>query len=154
MNCPYCGSSDLRVIDSRHVEEDNTIKRRRECESCKKRFSTFEMIQEASIIVVKKDGSREFFDKNKILRGIVRSCQKRPVTIKQMEEIVSDVEKHILNSSDKEVSSSQIGELVISRLKKLDVVSYVRFASVYREFKDVNSFFDELNSIVESEKEL
>ncbi|EHL16199.1 transcriptional regulator NrdR [Peptoanaerobacter stomatis] len=154
MNCPYCGSSDLRVIDSRHIEEDNTIKRRRECESCKKRFSTFEMIQEASIIVVKKDGSREFFDKNKILRGIVRSCQKRPVTIKQMEEIVSDVEKHILNSSDKEVSSSQIGELVISRLKKLDVVSYVRFASVYREFKDVNSFFDELNSIVESEKEL
>ncbi|MGP1410458.1 MAG: transcriptional regulator NrdR [Peptoanaerobacter stomatis] len=154
MNCPYCGSSDLRVIDSRHIEEDNTIKRRRECKSCKKRFSTFEMIQEASIIVVKKDGSREFFDKNKILRGIVRSCQKRPVTIKQMEEIVSDVEKHILNSSDKEVSSSQIGELVISRLKKLDVVSYVRFASVYREFKDVNSFFDELNSIVESEKEL
>ena len=154
MNCPYCGSSDLRVIDSRHIEEDNTIKRRRECESCKKRFSTFEMIQEASIIVVKKDGSREFFDKNKILRGIVRSCQKRPVSTKQMEEIVSDVEKHILNSPDKEVSSNQIGELVISRLKKLDVVSYVRFASVYREFKDVNSFFDELNSIVESEKEL
>ncbi|EHL14609.1 transcriptional regulator NrdR [Peptoanaerobacter stomatis] len=154
MNCPYCGSSDLRVIDSRHVEEDNTIKRRRECESCKKRFSTFEMIQEASIIVIKKDGSREFFDKNKILRGIVRSCQKRPVSTKQMEEIVSDVEKHILNSPDKEVSSNQIGELVISRLKKLDVVSYVRFASVYREFKDVNSFFDELNSIVESEKEL
>ena len=154
MNCPYCGSSDLRVIDSRHVEEDNTIKRRRECESCKKRFSTFEMIQEASIIVIKKEGSREFFDKNKILRGIVRSCQKRPVSTKQMEEIVSDVEKHILNSPDKEVSSNQIGELVISRLKKLDVVSYVRFASVYREFKDVNSFFDELNSIVESEKEL
>ena len=154
MNCPYCGSSDLRVIDSRHVEEDNTIKRRRECESCIKRFSTFEMIQEASIIVIKKDGSREFFDKNKILRGIVRSCQKRPVSTKQMEEIVSDVEKHILNSPDKEVSSNQIGELVISRLKKLDVVSYVRFASVYREFKDVNSFFDELNSIVESEKEL
>ncbi|MGP1488951.1 MAG: transcriptional regulator NrdR [Peptoanaerobacter stomatis] len=154
MNCPYCGSSDIRVIDSRHIEEDNTIKRRRECESCKKRFSTFEMIQEASIIVIKKDGSREFFDKNKILRGIVRSCQKRPVSTKQMEEIVSDVEKHILNSPDKEVSSNQIGELVISRLKKLDVVSYVRFASVYREFKDVNSFFDELNSIVESEKEL
>lgn len=153
MKCPFCGGEDIKVIDSRHVEEDNAIKRRRECEDCKKRFSTFEMIQEASIIVVKKDGSREFFDREKILRGLIRSCQKRPITRKQMEDIVSDVEKHILNSSDKEVSSSQIGEMVISKLKSLDVVSYVRFASVYREFKDLGSFFDELNLIV-SEKEV
>lgn len=153
MNCPFCSSSEIRVIDSRHVEEDNTIKRRRECNECKKRFSTFEMVQETSIIVIKKDNSREFFDKEKILRGIVRSCQKRPITIKQMEEIVSDVEKYILNLTEKEISSKEIGELVISRLRKLDIVSYVRFASVYREFKDLDSFFDELNLLVESEKE-
>lgn len=152
MVCPYCGNSEIKVIDSRHMEEDNTIKRRRECVECKKRFSTFEMIQEASIIVIKKDGTKEFFDKEKILRGIMRSCQKRPVNLKQMQEIVNDVEKYILNSMEKEISSKEIGELVISRLRKLDVVSYVRFASVYREFKDVNSFFDELNLIINSEK--
>ena len=153
MRCPFCGGEDIRVVDSRHIEDDNSIKRRRECENCKRRFSTFEMIQEASIIVIKKDSTREFFDKEKIIRGLIRSCQKRPISRKQMEDIVNDVEKHILNSGNKEISSSQIGEIVISKLRSLDVVSYVRFASVYRDFKDVGSFFDELNLIV-SETEI
>ena len=153
MHCPYCGSSQLKVIDSRHIYQDNSIKRRRECEKCGKRFSTFEVIQEASIIVIKKDNTREFFDKKKILQGIMRSCRKRPVTAKQREDIVNEIERELLTKYDKEVPSKEIGELVIQKLRDLDVVSYVRFASVYREFKDINSFFEELDNLKKEENE-
>ena len=152
MNCPYCKSTKIRVMDSRHIEEENAIKRRRECEDCKKRFSTLEMVQEASIMVVKKDGRHDLFDKEKILRGLVRSCQKRPVSNKQMQDIANDIEKQILNSMDRQVSSTQIGEMDMAKLRDLDEVSYIRFASVYREFKDVDSFFDELNLILQSKR--
>jgi transcriptional regulator nrdR len=139
-------------MDSRHIEEENAIKRRRECESCKKRFGTLEIVQDTSIIVIKKDGRKEFFDKEKILRGIIRSCQKRPVTLDKMQEIADDIEKQVMNSMDKEITSTHIGELVISRLRKLDDVSYIRFASVYRQFKDLNSFYEELNFLLDDEK--
>ena len=152
MKCPYCGSENIRVMDSRHIEEENAIKRRRECESCKKRFGTLEIVQDTSIIVIKKDGRKEFFDKEKILRGIIRSCQKRPVTLDKMQEIEDDIEKQVMNSMDKEITSTHIGELVISRLRKLDDVSYIRFASVYRQFKDLNSFYEELNFLLDDEK--
>ena len=152
MKCPYCGSENIRVMDSRHIEEENAIKRRRECESCKKRFGTREIVQDTSIIVIKKDGRKEFFDKEKILRGIIRSCQKRPVTLDKMQEIADDIEKQVMNSMDKEITSTHIGELVISRLRKLDDVSYIRFASVYRQFKDLNSFYEELNFLLDDEK--
>ncbi|MBF1051747.1 MAG: transcriptional repressor NrdR [Peptostreptococcaceae bacterium] len=152
MKCPYCGSENIRVMDSRHIEEENAIKRRRECESCKKRFGTLEIVQDTSIIVIKKDGRKEFFDKEKILRGIIRSCQKRPVTLDKMQEIADDIEKQVMNSMDKEITSTHIGELVISRLRKLDDVSYIRFASVYRQFKDLNSFYEELNFLLDDEK--
>ena len=149
MKCPYCGSENIRVMDSRHIEEENAIKRRRECESCKKRFGTLEIVQDTSIIVIKKDGRKEFFDKEKILRGIIRSCQKRPVTLDKMQEIADDIEKQVMNSMDKEITSTHIGELVISRLRKLDDVSYIRFASVYRH---LNSFYEELNFLLDDEK--
>ena len=152
MKCPYCGSENIRVMDSRHIEEENAIKRRRECESCKKRFGTLEIVQDTSIIVIKKDGRKEFFDKEKILRGIIRTCQKRPVTLDKMHEIADDIEKQVMNSMDKEITSTHIGELVISRLRKLDDVSYIRFASVYRQFKDLNSFYEELNFLLDDEK--
>ena len=152
MKCPYCGSENIRVMDSIHIEEENAIKRRRECESCKKRFGTLEIVQDTSIIVIKKDGRKEFFDKEKILRGIIRSCQKRPVTLDKMQEIADDIEKQVMNSMDKEITSTHIGELVISRLRKLDDVSYIRFASVYRQFKDLNSFYEELNFLLDDEK--
>ena len=152
MKCPYCGSENIRVMDSRHIEEENAIKRRRECESCKKRFGTLEIVQDTSIIVIKKDGRKEFFDKEKILRGIIRSCQKRPVTLDKMQEIADDIEKQVMNSMDKEITSTHIGELVSSRLRKLDDVSYIRFASVYRQFKDLNSFYEELNFLLDDEK--
>ena len=152
MKCPYCGSENIRVMDSRHIEEENAIKRRRECESCKKRFGTLEIVQDTSIIVIKKDGRKEFFDKEKILRGIIRSCQKRPVTLDKMQEIADDIEKQVMNSMDKEITSTHIGELVISRLRKLDDVGYIRLASVYRQFKDLNSFYEELNFLLDDEK--
>ena len=152
MKCPYCGSENIRVMDSRHIEEENAIKRRRVCECCKKRFGNLEIVQDTSIIVIKKDGRKEFFDKEKILRGIIRSCQKRPVTLDKMQEIADDIEKQVMNSMDKEITSTHIGELVISRLRKLDDVSYIRFASVYRQFKDLNSFYEELNFLLDDEK--
>ena len=143
MNCPYCKSANIRVMDSRHIEEENAIKRRRECEDCKRRFSTLEMVQ---------DGRHDLFDKEKILRGLVRSCQKRPVSNKQIQDIANEIEKQILNSMDRQISSKQIGKMVMEKLRDLDEVSYIRFASVYREFKDVDSFFDELNLILQSKK--
>lgn len=148
MNCPYCNFEMSKVVDSRPTEEGNAIRRRRECENCKKRFTTYEKIEQVSVMVIKKDGSREYFDREKILKGIVRSCEKRPITLEQMENVVSEIEKEILNMMQREVSSDKIGELVMERLKELDEVCYVRFASVYRQFKDINSFLEELKNIM------
>lgn len=152
MRCPYCGGSNLKVVDSRPVEEENTIRRRRQCLDCNKRFSTHEVIQEISAIVIKKDKTRELFDREKLLRGIARSCQKRPISMQDMEEIVDDLEKKILNSENKEVSSKEIGEFILNKLKNIDEVSYIRFASVYRDFQDLNSFVKELELIAKEKK--
>ena len=147
--CPYCDFDTSKVVDSRPIEEGNSIRRRRECENCKRRFTTYEKIEQVNVMVVKKDGAREFFDREKILKGIIRSCEKRPISIKQMENIVTDIEKEIVNMMQREISSEEIGNLVMDKLKDIDEVSYVRFASVYRQFKDVNSFLDELKNIIE-----
>ncbi|MGB5824278.1 MAG: transcriptional regulator NrdR [Proteocatella sp.] len=151
MKCQYCGEMVSKVVDSRLAEEGNSIRRRRECENCKKRFTTYERIERINIMVIKKDKTREYFDREKILKGILRSCEKREITLSQMENIVDSIEKDILNSMKREISSLEIGELVMKYLKNLDEVSYVRFASVYREFKDLESFMNELKQIM-SEK--
>ena len=149
MKCPYCGEQDSKVIDSRHSEDGSSIRRRRECLSCQKRFTTYETVESLPIIVVKKAGSRQSFDRNKILNGMVRACEKRPVTMAAMEAAVTDIEQVMQNSLEREISSASIGDLVMDRLKPLDEVAYVRFASVYRQFKDINSFMNELNKILE-----
>lgn len=149
MKCPYCGDQDSKVIDSRHSEDGASIRRRRECLACQKRFTTYETVESLPIIVVKKDGSRQSFDRTKILNGMVRACEKRPVSMAEMETAVTDIEQVMQNSLEREISSSEIGELVMERLKPLDEVAYVRFASVYRQFKDINSFMQELNKILE-----
>ena len=148
MKCPYCGDQDSKVIDSRHSEDGASIRRRRECLACQKRFTTYETVESLPIIVVKKDGSRQSFDRTKILNGMVRACEKRPVSMAEMEAAVTDIEQVMQNSLEREISSSEIGELVMERLKPLDEVAYVRFASVYRQFKDINSFMNELNKIL------
>ena len=147
MKCKYCGSSESKVIDSRQAEEGTSIRRRRECDSCGKRFTTYERIEQINIMVIKKDKSREAFDREKILRGILKSCEKRNNTLEQMEQIVDSIEKDLLNSMKREVSSTEIGEMVMKKLKSLDEVSYIRFASVYREFKDIDSFMAEIRNI-------
>ncbi|MDO4711098.1 MAG: transcriptional regulator NrdR [Peptostreptococcaceae bacterium] len=152
MKCQYCGSMDSKVVDSRQAEEGNTIRRRRECESCGKRFTTYERIEQTGIMVIKKDRSRENFDREKVLKGIMRSCEKRKITLEQMEELVDSVERDLLNSMTREVSSIEIGEMLMDRLKDLDEVSYVRFASVYREFKDIDSFMEELKRMMSERK--
>lgn len=149
MKCPYCGYLESKVVDSRHSEDGMSIRRRRECLSCQKRFTTYETVESLPVIVVKKDNSREPFDRNKILRGMVRACEKRPVSTAALESVVTDIEQIVQNSLDREVSTGKIGELVMERLKPLDEVAYVRFASVYRQFKDINSFMRELNKILE-----
>ena len=149
MKCPYCGDQDSKVIDSRHSEDGASIRRRRECLACQKRFTTYETVESLPIIVVKKDGSRQSFDRTKILNGMVRACEKRPVSMAEMEAAVTDIEQVMQNSLEREISSSEIGELVMERLKPLDEVAYVRFASVYRQFKDINSLMQELNKILE-----
>ena len=140
-----------KVVDSRLAEEGNSIRRRRECENCKKRFTTYERIERINIMVIKKDKTREYFDREKILKGILRSCEKRKISLSQMENVMDSIEKDILNSMKREITSLEIGELVMKYLKNLDEVSYVRFASVYREFKDLESFMNELKQIM-SEK--
>ena len=140
-----------KVVDSRLAEEGNSIRRRRECENCKKRFTTYERIERINIMVIKKDKTREYFDREKILKGILRSCEKREISLSQMENVVDSIEKDILNSMKREITSLEIGELVMKYHKNLDEVSYVRFASVYREFKDLESFMNELKQIM-SEK--
>jgi transcriptional repressor NrdR len=144
MRCPYCFSLDNRVLDSRTVEDGNAIRRRRECDKCAKRFTTYERFEETVLVVVKKDGKREKFDRSKVLGGLLRACQKRPVALATIENIVSAIELHLRQKGEGEVSSDEIGNLVIDHLGRTDEVAYVRFASVYKEFKDVGSFADEL----------
>lgn len=145
MKCPFCGC-ESKVLESRHTEE-GSIRRRRECMSCGKRFNTYEKIEEPPLIVVKKDGRREVFDRNKILNGLLRACEKRPVSLGALEKLVHEVERDLRNSLEKEVHSVRVGEMTMERLRQLDGVAYVRFASVYREFKDVNEFREQLESL-------
>lgn len=147
MKCPYCGYSESKVIDSRPTDEGERIRRRRECLNCAKRFTTYEVIETVPVVVVKKDKSREAFDRNKLLNGLLRACEKRPVPLETLERIVDEVETLLQNSLDREVPSTLIGTYAMDKLKKVDEVAYVRFASVYREFKDINTFMDELNKI-------
>lgn len=151
MKCPYCGYEESKVIDSRPADDGERIRRRRECLGCGKRFTTHEVIETVPIIVVKRDRSREVFDRNKLLSGLLRACEKRKVSIEQMEKMVDNIEMKLQNSLDREVTSQYIGELAMEELKKIDEVSYVRFASVYRQFKDINTFLEELNKLL-SEK--
>lgn len=147
MKCPYCGYSESKVIDSRPTDEGDRIRRRRECLNCAKRFTTYEVIETVPVVVVKKDKSREAFDRNKLLNGLLRACEKRPVPLETLERIVDEIETLLQNSLDREVPSTLIGTYAMDKLKKVDEVAYVRFASVYREFKDINTFMDELNKI-------
>ena len=144
MKCPVCGFADSKVIDSRHIEEGNSIRRRRECLACQKRYTTFEIIETVQIIVEKKDGTKELFDRNKLLSGLLKACQKRPV---KAEEIVADIEAELHATMKNEITTKEIGEMVMERLRKVDEVSYVRFASVYREFKDIDTFLAELKEL-------
>lgn len=148
MKCPYCGFVESKVVDSRPTDEEAAIRRRRECERCSKRFTTYEKIEEMPLIIVKKDGSREVYQRNKIINGLLKACEKRPIPVSEIEKLVEDIEKELYNSMEKEINSKQIGELVMSRLKKIDDVAYVRFASVYRQFKDINTFLQELNKLI------
>lgn len=151
MKCPFCGCEESKVIDSRPTDEGERIRRRRECISCQKRFTTYEVIESVPVIVVKKDKSREVFDRNKLFNGMLRACEKRPVPLEKLESAVNEIESNLQNSLDREVTSVHIGELAMDKLKDLDEVAYVRFASVYRQFKDINTFMDELAKLL-SEK--
>ena len=151
MKCPYCGFEESKVIDSRPTDEGERIRRRRECLNCQKRFTTYEIIESLPIIVIKKDKTREQFSREKLLNGLVRACEKRPVSLDTMENIVDEIEASISNSLDREVSTKRIGELVMEKLKELDEVAYVRFASVYRQFKDINTFMSELNKLLSND---
>lgn len=148
MRCPYCECEESKVVDSRPIESGQAIRRRRECMKCNKRFTTYENIEEIPLIIIKKDGNRQVYNRSKLLNGIIRACEKRPVSIEQMEKIVDDIEKTLYNSMKKEITTDYIGELVMDRLKHIDEVAYVRFASVYRQFKDLNTFMDELEKII------
>ncbi len=153
MRCPFCENLDTRVIDSRPTEEGHAIRRRRECDSCSKRFTTYEKVEEMIFMVIKKDGSREAFDRNKVMNGIIKACEKRPVPIAKIEKIVDDIERGLNNMMEKEVESKLIGEVIMEHLKDLDEVAYVRFASVYRQFKDVNTFVAEIEKLLGKDKE-
>ncbi len=152
MKCPYCSFEESKVIDSRSADDGERIRRRRECLNCGKRFTTHEVIETVPIIVVKRDKSREVFDRNKLTAGILRACEKRPVSLTQIEEMVDNIEARIQSSLDREITTMQIGELAMEEIKKVDEVSYVRFASVYRQFKDINTFMDELNKLLTEKK--
>ena len=152
MKCPYCGFEESKVIDSRPTDEGERIRRRRECIQCQKRFTTYEIIESLPIIVVKKDKSREQFDRNKLINSMLRACEKRTVSIEMVENAVDAIEATLQNSLDREVSSMQIGELAMEQLKNLDQVAYVRFASVYRQFRDINTFMDELSKLLSDKK--
>ena len=153
MKCPFCGYTDSKVIDSRPAEDGTTIRRRRECLECQKRFTTYEIIERMPLVVIKRDGSRESFDKVKIINGVIRACEKRPVTMTQIENLAADIELELRGRLESEVKSEAIGEMVMARLKDLDEVAYVRFASVYRSFKDINTFMEELTKLLGDRKE-
>ena len=148
MRCPFCNQDNTRVVDSRPVEESNAIRRRRMCDACGKRFTTYEKVETIPLIVIKKDQNREQYDRQKIEAGVLRGCHKRPIAIQQIKELVDSVENEIFNMEEREVPSTVIGEMVMNRMKELDAVAYVRFASIYREFKDVNTFMDELKKML------
>ena len=153
MKCPFCSFEESKVIDSRPTDEGQRIRRRRECLECGKRFNTYEFIESLPIIVIKKDKSRETFNRNKLMTGLLRACEKRPVSIDMLDTLIDEIEVMIQNSLDREVSSEKIGELVMEKLKKVDEVAYVRFASVYRQFKDINTFMSELSKLLETNQE-
>ncbi len=150
MKCPYCSYPESRVVDSRSTDGGERIRRRRECLKCLKRFTTYEIVETTPLMVIKKDGSRESFDTTKLLRGLMRACEKRPVPMQTLEKMVEDIQNTLYNSLEREVSSQRIGELAMGKLKTVDEVAYVRFASVYRQFKDINSFMDELKGLLEA----
>ena len=152
MKCPFCGDENTKVIDSRPSEETNAIRRRRQCEKCGKRFTTYEKVETIPLVVIKKGNIREAYDRSKIEAGVFRSCHKRPISVSQITQLVDEVENVIFNMEEKEIPSSKIGELVMDKLKSLDAVAYVRFASVYREFKDVGTFMDELKKLLDHEE--
>lgn len=149
MKCPFCSHENTRVIDSRPVEDHNSIRRRRVCDECGKRFTTYEKVETIPLIIIKKDNNRETYDRSKIEAGVLRACHKRPISAGQIERLVDDVETEVFKREEKEISSETIGEYVMEKLKGLDMVAYVRFASVYREFKDVNTFMDELKKVLD-----
>ena len=149
MRCPYCGEENTRVIDSRPADDNSSIRRRRSCDECGKRFTTYEKVEMVPLLAIKKDNKRELYDRNKIQEGIIRSCHKRPVSINTISEIVDEIETKIFNLDEKEIPTSVIGEMVMDKLKDIDAVAYVRFASVYREFKDINTFMVELKKFLQ-----
>lgn len=149
MKCPFCSNMDTRVIDSRPAEDNNSIRRRRVCDECGKRFTTYEKVETIPLIIIKKDKNREQYDRAKIEAGVLRACHKRPIGADQITELIDEVETEIFSMEDKEIESRVIGELVMNKLKKIDQVAYIRFASVYREFKDVNTFMDELKQVLD-----
>ena len=151
MKCPYCGDEESKVIDSRPADEGKSIRRRRECLSCEKRFTTYETVESLPMVVVKKNGSRQSFDRSKVLGGMIRACEKRPVPLAELEKIAEEIEQDLQNSMEREISTEAIGEKVMDRLRTVDQVAYVRFASVYRQFKDIDTFMAELNKLL-SEK--
>lgn len=148
MKCPYCGFVEDKVIDSRPTDEGSAIRRRRECSNCVKRFTTYEKVESLPLMVIKKDKTRQSFDREKLLNGLLRACEKRPVSINDLEKLVEEIESQIYNSLQREITSQEIGEMVMSRLKNMDEVAYVRFASVYRQFRDINTFMDELRKLL------
>ena len=148
MKCPFCGFLESKVIDSRPAEEGSTIRRRRECLACQKRFTTYEIIEHLPLVVVKRDGSRQTFDRVKLINGMVRACEKRPVTLAQLEKIADEIEQELQSALEREISTVDIGEMVMKRMKEVDEVAYVRFASVYRSFKDINTFREELTKLL------
>ena len=151
MKCPFCVYAESKVVDSRPAEEGATIRRRRECLNCQKRFTTYEIIERLPTIVVKKDGSRQTFDKQKLINGMLRACEKRPVPLAQMQRVADEIEMELQNSLEREIQSTEVGEMVMHGLKSLDEVAYVRFASVYRQFRDINNFMTELNKLLKDE---
>ena len=148
MKCPYCGHPESKVIDSRPADENASIRRRRECLSCAKRFTTYETVESLPIVVIKKDGSRQSFDRQKVLRGMIRACEKRPVPLAELERIADEIEQELQSALEREITTEQVGEMVMKRLKDVDEVAYVRFASVYRQFKDIDTFMQELTKLL------
>ncbi len=153
MKCPFCGCEETKVIDSRAVDENNSIRRRRQCEKCENRFTTYERLEVVTIAVIKKDGTRETFDRNKVYDGIAKSCNKRAISLETIDNIVDEIENKLLNSLEKEVKSSLIGEMVMEKLKQIDEVAYVRFASVYKHFEDIDTFDEEIKKLLRDKRE-